>query len=128
MKQTKITISLKLRAGVRFDKEADIWVAYTPALGIFIQGKDPESAKSVLEDAVQSYLLLAYKNGLLEKCLDTTPFRRSEESVEELKESGNEEYISISEERIPEKSVYMNIMNTFELSTGSSYPLAIEAT
>ena len=125
MSNIKITISAKLKAGIKFDKEANIFVAYTPALGVFSQGESIDRAKLALEDAVKSFLIVAHKNNLLKKCLKIASFTPSvASSIESLKalQEVTDEYISISEEEILEKTDYMDI---FEIS--AELPLAAVA-
>lgn len=63
------TIDVNLKAEIKFDEEADIYVAHTPIFDIYSQGESVDSAKLALEDAVNSFLMVAYENGLLGKCL-----------------------------------------------------------
>ena len=59
----------KLKSEIKFDKEAGVFVAYSPKYQIFSQGKTIERAKLALEDAVESFLMVANKYNLLGKCL-----------------------------------------------------------
>jgi len=123
MTPIKITIKVSLTAGIKFDKEAGVYVAYTPALGIFSQGESIDRAKLALEDAVHSFLLVAHKNNLLEKCLKTTAFKPSTQPKKGLERKGKE-YISITEEQILEQSDYGCI---FKIPAELPYPLATAA-
>ncbi len=120
IKTVKITVNAKLKAGIKFDEEANVYVGYTPALGVYSQAKNEERAKLALEDAVHSFLLVAHKNGLLEKCLRNTGFVAAPGSLKELK--GAEQYIAITEETILEEKQFKNI---FDIP--ASLPLATVA-
>ena len=61
----------KLKSEIKFDKDANIFIAYSPKYRIFSQGKTIERAKLALEDAVESFLIVSNKYNLLEKCLAT---------------------------------------------------------
>lgn len=104
-----ITIETRLKAGLKFDKEANIFVAHTPTLDIFSQGETIDRAKLALEDAVKSFLMVAHKNDLLTKCLETTKFMPSKNLGKPGK--GAEEYILISEREILEETNYGDIFD-----------------
>lgn len=94
----RIKIEAKFRAGIKYDKEAEVYVTYAPALRVSSQGENLIQAKVALKDAVESFLIVAYEKGVLEKCLknvgfaiDTCPIHKSIKS---------EEYIEIAEETI----------------------------
>lgn len=64
--KTKINVNLDLDAEIKFDDNANIFVAYTSFFDIFSQGKSINDAKLALEDAVNSFLIIAHKNKFLQ--------------------------------------------------------------
>jgi hypothetical protein len=68
MKMT-IKFTAQLKAGLKYDSEAGVYVTYAPSLGIYSQGETQSQAKAALEDAVGSFLIVAHKNGVLDKLL-----------------------------------------------------------
>ena len=103
----KIKIETKLMAGIKFDKEADIYVSYAPALRVYAQGDNKKQAKVALQDAVDSFLIVAYENGVLEKCLKNVGFVIDTNPMHNPKIG--EEYIEIAEETILEEKEFKHI-------------------
>lgn len=60
----------KLKAGIRFDEEVNAYITYAPAVDIYSQGESVIDAKTALEDAVTSFLHVAYKMGVLSRQLE----------------------------------------------------------
>jgi hypothetical protein len=100
----KIKMETRLMAGIRFDKEAEVYVAYAPALRVYAQGENKKQAKVALRDAVESFLIVAYENGVLEKCLKNVGFAIDASLAH--KPSVGEEYIEIGEEEILAKKEF----------------------
>lgn len=65
----KIDFEIRLEASIKYDNEAKVFVAHTPALKVYSQGVTRSQAKLGLADAVESFLIVAYKNEVLEKSL-----------------------------------------------------------
>ena len=51
-------------ARVKFDKQADIFVSYSPIFKIYSQGRTIEGALKALIDAIESYILVSTKYDL----------------------------------------------------------------
>ncbi len=94
----KIKMETRLMAGIRFDKEAEVYISYAPALRVYAQGESKKQAKVALRDAVESYLIVAYENGVLERCLKNVGFVIDASPAH--KPNKGEEYIEIAEEAI----------------------------
>jgi len=114
----KITFKVKLKAGIKHDKNVDVYVTYAPALRLYSQGETVNQAKSALKDAVQSFLIVAYTNGVLVKCLKNLGFSIVADSQSTLCES--EEFLSDQEEEILEEKKFEDI---FEIP--ASLPLSM---
>ncbi len=115
-----IIFEAKLKAGIKYDKDVEVYVTYAPALRVYSQGETAIQAKSALKDAVQSFLIVAYSNGVLEKCLKNVGFAIIADPRSTLCES--EEYISFKEEEILEEKQFDDI---FEIP--ASLPLSMVA-
>ena len=100
MGQIKITISTKLKAGIKLDKDVGVYVAFAPSLGVFSQGANITEAKRALKNAVNSFLRVAHRKNLLISLMQS-------KSVS----LGDGEYISIAEERILKEQHYNNIFD-----------------
>jgi hypothetical protein len=103
----KIKMETKLVAGIRYDKEAEAYVAYAPALRVYAQGENKKQAKVALQDGVESFLMVAYENGVLEKCLKNVGFVIDARPMH--KSNVGEEYIEIKEEAILVEKEFMHI-------------------
>jgi predicted RNase H-like HicB family nuclease len=57
----KTIINVAYAAEVKWDRDAEIFVAMAPELGIGSQGKDMRSALRALTDAVRGAVLVAFK-------------------------------------------------------------------
>ncbi len=108
----RITFEAKLKAGIKHDKDANVYVTYVPALKLYSQGETELQAKTALNDAVASFLLVAYENKLLEKCLHIVGFKNSEGEEKSEQKEDQEDYINITEEMILEKN---NFEDVFEV-------------
>lgn len=109
-----IKFNIKLTAGIKHDKDADVFVSYAPAIGVYSQGETELQAKRALKDAIRLFLIASYKNGVLEQILKNAGFADIK-SAEELRGSGID-YISVEEveESILEKNDFDDV---FEVST-----------
>lgn len=87
-----IKFKAKLKAGIKYDGMAGVYVTYAPSLGIYSQGTSVIQAKRALEDAVSSFLLVAHKHGVLDRLLKSTDLCEEEE------------YIKIQEQILEEKA------------------------
>lgn len=97
----------RLIAGIKYDKDVEMHVTYAPALRLYSQGETVIQAKSALKDAIQSFLIVAYTNGVLEKCLKNVGF--SIVADPRIPPGENEEYISFKEEEILEEKEFDDI-------------------
>jgi hypothetical protein len=91
-----IKFKAKLKAGIKYDDIAKVYVTYSPSLGIYSQGINKIQAKLALEDAVASFISVAHKNGVLDKILKSV-------------ELCNEEEITVQEEKILENKLFQDI-------------------
>lgn len=105
----KITFKARLKAGIKYDKEAEVYIAYTPALRLYSQGETPRQAKMAIKDAVGSFLIVSYTRGVLEKCLKSAGFSAEDHTKAGL--SADEEYIRIKEEAILKENKFKDIFD-----------------
>ena len=57
----KPTISIDVEVEINFDEEANVFVARSPVFGILSQGESIDKAKLALKDAIESFLIVVYK-------------------------------------------------------------------
>lgn len=69
MRTMQIKFEATLKAGIKHDSQANVYVTYAPALKVFSQGESKIQAKTALTDAVQMFLRVAYEKGELERVL-----------------------------------------------------------
>jgi predicted RNase H-like HicB family nuclease len=106
----RINIEARFKAGIKFDEEAKVHVTFAPALGIYSQGETVIQAKAALEDAVRSFLCVAYNNRVLDECLQMSGF-----SVESpgcgSAVAGPGEYVRISDDRVLEDEKFVDMFD-----------------
>lgn len=108
MTNIRIKFEAKLKAGIKYDEQANVHIAYAPAIELFSQGETELQAKNALTDAIQSFLLVAYRNNLLEKCLNIAGlFAKTCTTGKQI--GDNEEYINVTEEAILEEHKYQDV-------------------
>jgi len=115
-----ITIEARLRAGIKFDKDAQVFVTYAPALGIYSQAETAIRAKAALEDAIDSFFRVAIKNDVLERCLRAAGLTVASSAVERTC-AESEEYIKVMEARILEENQFTDI---FDVPRSISFAVA----
>jgi len=103
----KIMFEARLKAGIKHDKKNKIYITYAPALRLYSQGENMIQAKSALEDAIQSFLIVAYRKGVLDKCLKNAGFCVDVPSRGEQCEG--QEFISVKEEVILEQQKFEDV-------------------
>lgn len=101
---TQIKLDVRLRAGIKYDEDAEVFVTYAPALQISSQGESKITAKEALIDAVQMLLTTAYEKGVLDKMLHGAGlFSISDRArMEEIRISGGE-YVSLEAVELEQK-------------------------
>lgn len=92
-----ITFKAKLKAGIKYDDVAKVYVTYAPSLGIYSQGVNKIQAKVALEDAVASFISVAHQNGVLDKILKSVELCKEEEITIEEKILENKSFQDIFE-------------------------------
>jgi hypothetical protein len=97
-----LSFEVRLKGGIKYDDTAKVWVTYAPDLKLYSQGETEIQAKIALEDAVRSFICVAHRNGVLEKCLKTVGFS-----------DNKEEYINIKEEKILEENNFKDIFDIY---------------
>jgi len=102
----RINFEAMLKVGIKRDSQVDAFVTYVPALKIYSQGTTLIQAKTATEDAIQSYLAVAYENGVLEKCLRAAGFTKIH--PKDIQHDCGE-FVSIKEENILEQEKYEDI-------------------
>ena len=96
-----ITIKAQLIAGIKHDENANVFVTYVPALGIYSQGENMIQAKLALNDAVESFFRVSHDKGVLHTLLESANFFTKSE------------YVTV-EEKILEEN---NFQDIFPIST-----------
>ena len=105
---SRIAIKAQLKAGIKFDEEANVFVAYIPTLELYSQGETQAEARTAMEDAVHSYLLVAYKNGVFNDCMQNLGLTTMTE-LDHSRLTECEEFISVKEKAMFEKKRFSNI-------------------
>ena len=100
-----ITFNAKLYGGIKFDKEAGVFVTWAPSLQVLSQGTSKTEAKRALADAIGLLLTTAYDRGILDPVLKGAGLQPASPrtSLAEL-----EEYVTIQED-ILEKEEFESI-------------------
>jgi len=60
---------------IKYDEEVKMYISYVSDLDLYSQGETKAQAKLAIEDAIQSFLFVAYKRGVLNKCLEDSGYR-----------------------------------------------------
>lgn len=108
MKKILIKFEAKLTAGIKYDDATKVFVTFAPALNLYSQGETELQAKHALRDAVQSFLHVAYKNNVLEKCLQLDGFTKESAGKPEEVCVDAGEFINV-EEMILEKNKFSDV-------------------
>ena len=74
-----IKFTARLKAGIKHDRDAEVYVTYAPSLGLYSQGTNIIQAKRALEDAVSSFLIVAHRNNVLDTLLKNVDLCKEEE-------------------------------------------------
>lgn len=69
-----VQIDIRLRAAVGFDAEAEIWVAWCPALDIYSQEESATKAQAALKEALSLYVKHCYERRILDDVLNRKGF------------------------------------------------------
>lgn len=91
-----IECKFRLLAGLRFDEDAGVWVAFTPALDLYSQGRTKEEAKEAITSAAHLYLEGHYTAGSLHDTLCKRGFIPTENPFTPQARA-EEEFISLNE-------------------------------
>ncbi len=110
----RITFRASLKAGLKYDKRAKVYVSYAPGLEIYSQGKSKARAKRALESAITLFLTVAYQKGVLGDMLKTAGFSQGHG---ELALKSEQDYIHVLEERMEEILEQKNFPNIFDIPT-----------
>lgn len=112
-----VKFEAKLKAGIKWDEEAKVFVTFAPALGLYSQGTTKLQAKTALNDAVNSFLEVAYEKNVLNALLHACGCVEHGGHLDDLRRSGDE-YVMI-EEQVLERQQYEDM---FEVN--AQLPLA----
>ncbi len=104
---TKVKFEAKLKAGIKWDEEVKAFVSFAPALGLYSQGTTTDQAKAALQDAVNSFLIVAYEKNVLQSILHACGGTEDGRDIDDLRSSGDE-YVLI-EEQVLEKEKYVDL-------------------
>lgn len=74
MQGIKLEIGIKLRAAVRYDQEAEVWVSWCPALDVYSQGTTRQRAQSAIEEALLMYVRHCFSKKKLGQILNRRGF------------------------------------------------------
>jgi hypothetical protein len=110
----QVTLTAQVKAGIKFDDQAKVYVTWAPALQLYSQGRTKARARRAMLSALQMYLGIAYEKGVLDQVLRTTGLAPVPASSQPSKDS---EYISIEEEEILEREHF----DVFEASAPRSH-------
>lgn len=104
---TKVKFEAKLKAGIKWDEEVNAFVSFAPALGLYSQGTSKSQAKDALQDAVNSFLIVAYEKNVLQSILHACGGTEDDRHIDDVRASGDE-YVVI-EEQVLEKENYLDL-------------------
>ena len=76
---TSFTISVQLKAAIRRDDDAGVFVSFCPALKIYSQGETKREAKEALTSAVRLFIDGCLGRGILDRMLRELGFSASPE-------------------------------------------------
>jgi hypothetical protein len=107
------TFETRLKAGIKHDPAANVYVTYCPFLQIYSQGRTKIVAKAALQDAVYCVLKNAYQKGVLEKVMGNAGLKPNAGDPRAVRVRG-EEYIYVREEEILEQNHFEDV---FEVPT-----------
>jgi hypothetical protein len=107
----RITFEARFKAGIKHDLEANVYVAYAPALQIFSQGTSRPRARQALESAVKLFLAVAYDKGVLGKILHDCGF--APVAADPAGIQPGDEYVTVQEETVLEE---MSFDDYFEVT------------
>ncbi|SRR6266540_2369921 len=65
----QVTFTARLKAGMKWDPDAKVWVTYVPALQVYSQGTTKARAKRAVNGAVRLFLSVAYEHGAWDRAL-----------------------------------------------------------
>jgi len=94
----KLEMDIKLRAAVRYDDEAAVWVSWCPALDVYSQGTSRVRAQAAIEEALVMYVRFCYQKKILGQVLSNRGFTASKPDKTATHSGGDEvfeEFISV---------------------------------
>ncbi len=93
----RFNLTAHMRAGLKYDDTAKVWVGYAPALKVYSQAKTKARARKAIASAVSLFLKVAYTKGVLERVLQEAGFVPIAEGAGRLR---NMDRVRIVEEKI----------------------------
>ena len=103
----QVKFEAKLKAGIKWDQAANVFVTFAPALGLYSQGTTKLQAKAALNDAVNSVLFVSYKKNVLHALMTACGAREDQRPLNELRMSGDQ-YVRV-EEQVLEQHKYEDV-------------------
>lgn len=79
-KPENISLTMHLKVGVKYDKDARVFVSFLPAFKIYSQGPTEKLAIEAIQDALIGYLSVAHKKRILDDVLGKVKLE-SEEKI-----------------------------------------------
>ncbi|HEV8641382.1 MAG TPA: hypothetical protein VGV13_09830 [Methylomirabilota bacterium] len=107
-KGIQVTFMARLKAGMKFDEQAKVWITYVPALQLYSQGSTKARAKRAIASAVRLFLTTAYEHGVWDKALRNVGLAPTGASQMPGPDS---EFVGFFEEEILEKASFPEVFD-----------------
>lgn len=106
---SEITVEFRLLFGTRRDDEANVYVGYCPALGVYSQGSSEDEAAHAVEDAAQLFIVSCYQRDILHSVLRKKGMTTAEPGTVPTEDH---QYIKIANfENTFERSIPVNLLS-----------------
>jgi hypothetical protein len=93
----RIEIDFKLPAAWRFDKTANVFVSWCPALDLYSQGTSSEEAMEALRHGIHSFIRVCYKRNILDNFLNDQGYKALNEREAGAARDANRDRIEVTE-------------------------------
>lgn len=100
----EIEFDIKLRAAMRYDEAAEVWVSWCPALDIYSQGTTEQRAQEAIKDALAMYVRYCYERKILGTILAKRGFVASKDG--DTDDEAFDEFISVRPVRDHAPSIF----------------------
>ena len=110
----QLEIDIKLRAAVKFDSDAEVWVSWCPALDVYSQGTSRSRAELALKEALTMYVRYCFQERILDKVLGERGFKPSKHNVENNPDDVFGEFIKVRV--VPDIPIHQHTPSMFDVT------------